>query len=150
MTHEDYMCEAIKEADLAVTEGNAPFGVVVVDNTTGEIVSRDHDRVKENCDPTAHAEINAIRTLCRDRVTSKLPDVTFYTTSEPCLTCFSAMIKAKVPQSYFGADIEEDASLTIKATEIAKQSKKHPIEVTGGILAEECIAQRKKFQLRPT
>ena len=50
----------MKDADIAATDGNAPFGVVVVDNNTCEIICSDHDRVKEYCDPTAHGEINAI------------------------------------------------------------------------------------------
>ena len=67
MTHEEYMREAMAEADLAVAEGNVPFGVVVVDNTTGTIICREHDRVRELMDPTAHGEVNAVRKLCRKR-----------------------------------------------------------------------------------
>ena len=145
MTHEDYMREAMKEADIAVTEGNAPFGVVVVDNESGGIICRDHDRVAEHCDPTAHGEINAIRELCKERNTLSLRDTTFYTTSEPCPTCLTGMIKAKVPINYYGAETEETASLPIKAKDFAKHSKKYPIEVNSGVLAEECLDQRNKF-----
>jgi tRNA(Arg) A34 adenosine deaminase TadA len=145
MTHEDYMREAMKEADCAVSEGNAPFGVVVVDTNSGAIICRDHDRVKEYCDPTAHGEINAIRKLCKERMTLSLADTTFYTTSEPCPTCLTGMIKAKVPFNYYGAETEITASLPIKAKDLAMYSKKYPIQVISGILAEECLSQRSKF-----
>jgi tRNA(adenine34) deaminase len=139
------MREAMKEADIAVADGNAPFGVIAVDNDTGEIICRDHDRVKENCDPTAHGEINAIRKLCKERNELSLKNTTFYTTSEPCPTCLTGMIKAKVPINYFGAETETTASLPIKARDLAAQSKKYPIEINSGILEEDCLKQRKKF-----
>ena len=142
MKHEDYMREAMKEADIAASEGNAPFGAVVVDLTTGAILWRDHDRVKEQFDPTAHGEINAIRALCLNQKTLSLQNTAFYTTSEPCPTCLSAMIKAKVPYTYYGAETEATASLPIKAVELAKLAVKYPITVIGGIVAKECLEQR--------
>lgn len=142
MTHEDYMREAIKEAELAISSGNAPFGVVVVENDSGEIIARNHDRVKEYCDPTAHGEINAIRDLCSTRNTLSLINTTFYTTSEPCPTCLSAMIKAKVSVNYYGAETESTASLPLKAVDLAKHARKNPIKVHGGVLAKECLQQR--------
>jgi tRNA(Arg) A34 adenosine deaminase TadA len=147
MTHEDYMKEAMKEADIAVSGGNAPFGVVVVDNDSGEIICREYDRVKECWDPTAHGEINAIRKLCKDRNTLSLANTTFYTTSEPCPTCLTGMIKAKVPINYYGAETEVTASLPIKAKDLAAHSKKYPIKVNSGVLAQECLEQRNKNSL---
>ena len=145
MTHEDYMREAMKEVEIAVANGNAPFGVVVVDNVTGEIICREHDRVKEQWDPTAHGEINAIRKICKEQNTLSLRNTTFYTTSEPCPTCLTGMIKAKVPFNYYGAETEITASLPIKAKDLAVYSKKYPIEVNSGVLAKECLNQGNKF-----
>lgn len=142
MNHEDYMREAMKEADIAVSEGSAPFGVVVIDNNSGEIICREHDRVKECWDPTAHGEINSIRKLCKELKTLSLSNATFYTTSEPCPTCLTGMIKVKVPKSFYGAETEATASLPLKAKDLAKHSKKYPIEVVGGLLASECLLQR--------
>ena len=102
MAYEDYMRLAMEEAALAVSEGGAPFGVVVV-SPNGAVVARDHDRVKALWDPTAHGEVNAIRHLCKELQTLKLSDMTFYTTSEPCPTCLTAMIKAAVPRNIYGA-----------------------------------------------
>lgn len=145
LEHTSYMELALMEADIAVQEGNAPFGVVVVD-PKGNIVWKDHDRVKERMDPTAHGEINAIRALCKKFKTLSLEGLSFYTTSEPCPTCISAMIKAKVSYSYFGCKTEPTASLPISASELAKHSKKHSIKVTGGILERECLTQRNKYR----
>ncbi len=144
MTHEDYIKLAMEEAQKAADRGGAPFGVVVI-NKEGDVVWRDHDRVNEHVDPTAHGEINAIRGLCKKLNTLKLREYTFYTTSEPCPTCLTACIKAQVPTIYYGAPTEETASLPIKALELVQRSKKYPISVVGGILEKECLAQREQL-----
>ena len=144
MKPEDYMRVAVEKTEKAVKEGNAPFGVVVVDKN-GRIVWRDHDRVKKKMDPTAHGEVNAIRALCKKLNTLSLKGFTFYTTSEPCPTCLSALIKAHVSAVYYGAKTEPTASLPISAEKLAKYSKKHPIRVVGGILEKECLAQRNRL-----
>lgn len=69
----------------------------------------------------------------------------FYTTSEPCPTCLTCMIKAQVSFNYYGAKTEPTASLPLSAEYIASYAKKYPIKVVGGILAEECMAQRKRL-----
>lgn len=144
MIHEDYMKLALEEAEKAVNEENAPFGVVVVD-PNGKVAWKDHDRVNESTDPTAHGEINAIRTLCSNLNTLSLRGYTFYTTSEPCTTCLTACIKAQVSNIYFGVETESTASLPIKAIELARRSKKYPIHVQGGILAKRCENQRERL-----
>lgn len=144
MNVESIMKVAMEEAELAVQEGNAPFACVVTDSE-GTIVLKEHDRVVELTDPTAHGEVNAIRRLCKELNTLSLRDYTFFTTSEPCPTCMTAMIKAKVAKVFYGAQTELTASLPIPAEEIAEKSKKYPISVTSGVLAEECLAQRKRL-----
>lgn len=138
------MQAAIKEAELAVKEGNAPFACIVTDQQ-GDIILKEHDRVNEYTDPTAHSEVNAIRALCKQLSTLSLQEYIFITTSEPCPTCMTAMIKAKVPQVFYGAKTESTASLPIPAEEIAMRSSKYPITVTGGILANECLEQRNRL-----
>ena len=144
MTREDIMKLALEEAELAVREGNAPFACVVVDEE-GNVATKNHDRVKELMDPTAHGEVNAIRMLCKRLNSLSLKGYTFYTTSEPCPTCMTAMIKAKVPTVYYGAKTEQTASLPIPSEFIASKSLKFPISVTGGILAEEALEQRNRL-----
>lgn len=135
---------ALKEAGLAVKEGNAPFACIVV-GQRGDVVLREHDRVNEYTDPTAHGEVNAIRILCKRLNTLSLRDYVFITTSEPCPTCMTAMIKVKVARVFYGAKTEPTSSLPIPAEEIAAKSKKYPIAVQGGILAEECLEQRNRL-----
>lgn len=144
MNLENIMKIALEEVQIAVNEGNAPFACVVVDQQ-GAIVLKEHDRVNEYIDPTAHGEVNAIRMLCKRLNVLSLRDYIFVTTSEPCPTCMTAMIKAKVAQAFYGAKTEPTASLPIPAEDIAKLSKKYPITVTGGILAEDCMEQRNRL-----
>lgn len=141
MNQEDYMKLAMEEAEIAVKEGNAPFGVVVVDEA-GNVIEKNHDRVKECMDPIAHGEVNAIRNLCKRLNTLKLEGTTFYTTSEPCPTCLTAMIKARVSKNIYGAKTEPTASLPIPAEELAQRSRKYPIQIIGGVLEKECLLQR--------
>lgn len=141
MTNEEYMRLAMGEAEIAVQEGNGPFAVVVVD-ANGEVVWKDHDRINELTNPTAHGEMNAIRNLCSTMKSLSLQGLTFYVTSEPCPMCLAAMVKAHVSRVYYGAKTETTASLPIPVEVMASYAKKYPIEVTGGILADECLAQR--------
>lgn len=142
-TPEELMRMAMEEAELSVKEGNGPFAVIVVD-PEGEVVWKDHDRQRELTDPTAHGEINAIRQLCKKLGTISLKGYTFVTTSEPCPTCLSAMIKAQVSKNYYGARTESTASLPLSAEYLATLSKKYPIQVVGGILVNEALAQRER------
>lgn len=135
---------AMEEDNIVVQEGNAPFACLVIDRK-GTIIMREHDRVLEQMDPTAHAEINAIRRLCKQLHSLSLKNYIFYTTSEPCPTCMTSMIKAHVSQVVHGAKTETTASLPIPAEVIASQSHKYPIHVTGGILSSECLEQRETF-----
>lgn len=144
MDHQEIIKVALEEAEFATKEGNAPFGCIVADQH-GKIVLKEHDRVNEYSDPLAHGEVNAIRVLCKKLNTLSLHDYIFYTTSEPCPTCMTSMIKAKVRQVFYGAKTEPTASLPIPAEEIARWSKKHKIVVTGGILAEDCLEQRRRL-----
>jgi tRNA(Arg) A34 adenosine deaminase TadA len=144
LDHEKYIRLAMEEAETAVKEGNAPFGVVVADKN-GVVVGKDHDRVKELMDPTAHGEVNIIRKLCKELNTLNLREYIFYTTSEPCPTCLTSCIKAKVANIYYGAETEASASLPIKASELAAKSLKYPIKVVGGIIGAECLEQRNRL-----
>jgi tRNA(adenine34) deaminase len=144
MKPEEIMKTALAEAEKAVHEGNAPFACIVTDQE-GVVVLKEHDRVNEYMDPTAHGEVNAIRALCKKLNTLSLRDYIFYTTSEPCPGCMASMIKAKVPRVYYGAKTEATASLPIAAETIGEQAKKYPITVTGGILADKCLEQRTRL-----
>ena len=144
MDHEKIMKLAIEEAELSVKEGQGPFAVIVLD-PQGNIVWKDHDRQKELTDPTAHGEVNTIRYLCKKLNTLSLKGYSFYTTSEPCPTCLTSMIKAQVSNNFYGAKTEKTASLPLSAEYLASYSKKYPIKFVGGSLGEACKAQRDRL-----
>ncbi len=142
--HEGYMTRSLLQAQKWSCLWDQPFWVIVIDSTW-KIVWEDHDRVASQCDPTAHAEINAIRWLCKQLQQTKLPWYIFYCSSEPCPTCLTACIKAKVRCIVYWAKTEKTASLPLSAEWLASFSKKHPIEIIWGILETEALEQREQL-----
>jgi len=104
-TREDFLCEAIRVASDNVAEGGGPFGAIVVRD--GEIVARAANRVTASNDPTAHAEIEAIREACRILGTFQLHDCEIYASSEPCPMCLGAIYWARPTAVYYANGREE-------------------------------------------
>ena len=101
MSHENYMREAIRLAEQGMRGGRGgPFGCVVV--RRGEIVGRGNNRVTSTNDPTAHAEVVAIRDACAKLGTFQLDDCELYTSCEPCPMCLSAIYWARIPSIFYG------------------------------------------------
>lgn len=101
MSHEQFMREAIRMADEGMRgDRGGPFGCVVV--RRGEIVARGNNRVTSTNDPTAHAEVTAIREACRALNTFQLNDCELYTSCEPCPMCLAAIYWARIPTVFFG------------------------------------------------
>jgi guanine deaminase len=101
MSQENHMREAIKLAETGMRSGRGgPFGCVVV--RRGEIVGRGHNRVTSTNDPTAHAEVVAIRDACSQLETFQLTDCELYTSCEPCPMCLAAIYWARIPTVYYG------------------------------------------------
>jgi tRNA(Arg) A34 adenosine deaminase TadA len=101
MSAENFMREALRLAETGMRHGRGgPFGCVVV--RRGEIVGRGHNRVTSTNDPTAHAEVVAIRDACANLETFQLNDCELYTSCEPCPMCLAAIYWARIPQVYFG------------------------------------------------
>jgi len=108
MAQEQFMREAIKLAEAGMHGGHGgPFGCVIV--RAGQIVGRGHNRVTSTNDPTAHAEVVAIRDACANLETFQLTDCELYTSCEPCPMCLSAIYWARIPQIYF-ANTRQDAA----------------------------------------
>ena len=108
MTPDDFMREAIKEAEAGMRASRGgPFGCVVV--RRGEIIARGHNSVTSTNDPTAHAEVNAIRAACRQLETFSLEDCELYTSCEPCPMCLAAIYWARIPRLYY-ANTRADAA----------------------------------------
>jgi guanine deaminase len=110
MTHEDFMRAAILLSQEGVRQGRGgPFGCVVV--RSGRIVGRGNNQVTSAHDPTAHAEVVAIREACRDLKTFQLSDCTLYASCEPCPMCLSAIYWARIPTVYYGNTRQDAAAI---------------------------------------
>jgi guanine deaminase len=101
MSQKKFMREAIKLAEAGMRGGRGgPFGCVVV--RKGEVIGRGHNRVTSTNDPTAHAEVVAIRDACANLETFQLDDCELYTSCEPCPMCLAAIYWARIPRLFFG------------------------------------------------
>ncbi len=108
MSHEKFMREAIHLAEEGMRGGRGgPFGCVVV--RQGQVIGRGNNRVTSTNDPTAHAEVTAIRDACANLQTFQLTDCELYTSCEPCPMCLSAIYWARIPTIYF-ANSRQDAA----------------------------------------
>ena len=108
MTPDNFMREAIKEAEAGMRAGRGgPFGCVLV--RRGEIIARGNNRVTSANDPTAHAEITAIREACTKLNTFQLADCELYTSCEPCPMCLAAIYWAHIPKLFY-ANTRADAA----------------------------------------
>lgn len=103
MTDHDFIREALTEARVAYDAGEYPVGALVVRGQ--EIISRGHNAQALLCDPTAHAEVLAIRAACKQLNQRKLPDCTLYTTLAPCPMCEGAAIEAEIRRVVFGGSL---------------------------------------------
>ena len=109
MKNEDFMRQAIALAVENVGNGGGPFGAVIVKD--GEVVSTGVNRVTANNDPTAHAEVSAIRAACTKLGTFDLSGCVIYTSCEPCPMCLGAIYWAHLDKVYYGADQHDAASV---------------------------------------
>lgn len=110
MEHEAFMREAINLSERVLREGaGGPFGCVIVRN--GTVVGRGSNKVTVDCDPTAHAEVVAIRDACANLKTFHLQDCVLYTSCEPCPMCLSAVYWARIPTVYYGNNRRDAADI---------------------------------------
>lgn len=130
------MDEALSEARLAAVEGEVPVGAIVVAGD-GAIVGRGRNRREATHDPTAHAEVEAIRVACRSRGTWRLADCTLYVTLEPCPMCASALVHCRIARVVYGCRDPKagaiDTMFNIGRTELLN----HIFDVTENVQAEE-------------
>jgi tRNA(adenine34) deaminase len=143
VSSESFMRVALEQARLAAEAGEVPVGAVVV--MGGEIVGAGHNRPILSQDPTAHAEIVAMRAAARATGNYRLTGATLYVTLEPCLMCVGAMVHARIGELVFGAT--EPKAGAVESTQRAHEhpALNHRLQVIGGVLAEECGAAMKEF-----
>ncbi len=140
--HESFMRAALLEAQKAAVNDEVPVGAVVVQDTN--ILSRAHNETISLNDPTAHAEILAIREACRIRENYRIPDCDLYVTLEPCVMCLGAVLHARIRRLIFGA-LDPKSGAVESIVTLPFDRMNHSIEIEGGILAEECGKILKDF-----
>jgi tRNA(Arg) A34 adenosine deaminase TadA len=140
-----FMELALTEAAAAAARGEAPVGAVVVDGGTGEILARAGNRIEELADPTAHAELLALRAAAASRGAPRLPDCDLYVTLEPCPMCAQAISFARIRRLYFGASDPKGGGVENGARIFDQSSCHHRPEVYGGIDAVRAGALLRRF-----
>src|ERR1700761_3001192 len=136
MQDEAFMQAALNVARLAAAAGEVPIGAVVV--ARGEIIARGQNRVLRDVDPTAHAEIVAMRAAAYATGNYRLLDCELYVTLEPCAMCAGAMIHARLARLVYGA-ADPKAGAAGSVLEVLNHPKlNHKMPVTAGVLGEEC------------
>jgi tRNA(adenine34) deaminase len=143
MLDETFMHAGLDEARLAAAAGEVPIGAVVV--FKGEIIARGQNRVLRDIDPTAHAEIVAMRTAAYVVGNYRLLDCELYVTLEPCAMCAGAMTHARLARLIYGAP-DPKAGAVGSVLEVLNHPKlNHKMSVTSAILEKECSAILKDF-----
>jgi tRNA(adenine34) deaminase len=140
MSDLEFMRAALDEARSAAAAGEVPVGAVVVQRgaIVSAIVGRGQNRVLRELDPTAHAEMAALRAAARTLGNYRLAECSIYVTLEPCAMCAGAMIHARLERLVYGAaDPKAGAAGSVLGV-INHPRLNHAMEVSGGVLAEEC------------
>lgn len=140
-----FMAAALEEARAAAARGETPVGAVIVDPATREIVSRAGNRPRELNDPTAHAEILAIREACATMGSERLPGLDLYVTLEPCPMCAGAISAARIARLYYGAEDPKSGGVDHGPRVFAHPTCHHAPEVYAGIAADESAGLLKAF-----
>ncbi|MGA8222758.1 MAG: tRNA adenosine(34) deaminase TadA [Candidatus Acidiferrales bacterium] len=138
-----FMEVALEEAREAARRGEVPVGAVLV--MQGQIIAHAGNRTITDCDPTAHAEIVALRAAAREIDNYRLTEAILYVTIEPCSMCAGAMIQARIARLVYGADDAKGGAVRSCFSILEHPQLNHRVEVTPGLLAEEAAGLLKEF-----
>ncbi len=136
---------ALAEAQAAAEAGDVPIGAVVVHDPTGEVIGRGRNRREADRDPTAHAEIVALRDAAAKLGQWRLLDCTLYVTLEPCPMCAGAIVAARVPRLVYGCDDPKAGAVRTLYKICEDERLNHRVAVTAGVCAEECAEVLRAF-----
>ena len=139
------MQAALDEARAAAARGETPVGAVIVDPVSGEVVAKAGNRPRELNDPTAHAEVLAIREACAKLGSERLPGLDLYVTLEPCAMCAAAISFARIRRVYYGAADAKGGAVDNGPRFFAQPTCHHAPEVYGGIGEREAAEMLKAF-----
>jgi tRNA(adenine34) deaminase len=143
-TQERLVRLAMQAAQQAADEGNYPFGALMTD-ASGKVLACAHNTQNTDRDPTAHAEINLIRSLAKNHSATEFADFYMVSNAESCSMCMSAAIKAGIRHYVFGAPSEAHMEPYLTVKDVLKYCRVEP-DVTFGVLAEECRAQIRQIR----
>lgn len=142
MNDADYMREALVLADAAEARGEVPVGALVV--LDGVVIGRGSNQPIGTHDPTAHAEVIALRDAAAARGNYRLPGATLYVTLEPCAMCAGAIMHARIGRVVYGArDLKTGACGSV--VDLFETKLNHHAEVIEGVMADECGARLSAF-----
>jgi tRNA(adenine34) deaminase len=140
---EHWMRQALDAAREAQTRGEVPVGTCIVSD--GKLLSVSGNRTRTDCDPTAHAEIVALRDASRIVGNYRLTDADVYSTIEPCAMCAGALIQSRVRRLVYGADDERAGAVRSRFQICDTDFLNHRIEVVSGVLEDECRTVMQEF-----
>jgi tRNA(adenine34) deaminase len=144
MTDEEWMREAVVLADRAAERGEVPVGALIVTNE-GRLIGEGFNLREADQDPTAHAEMIAIRAAANELGSWRLEKTTLYVTLEPCPMCAGALVHARVARVVWGCDDPKGGACRTLFTIGADPRLNHRFEMVPGVLADECAARLRNF-----
>jgi len=141
--NKSFMLEALAQAELAFNNHEVPVGAIIVEN--GQIIARAYNQNLKLKDPTAHAEILAIRQACQIKDSTKLNNCDIFITLEPCAMCLSAISYARIRRIYFGAYDQKFGAVESNPLFSLKDLAMFKSEIYSGINSQQSINLLKKF-----
>ena len=144
MTDKEFMSLALEEALRAYHENEIPIGAVLIDED-GILIARDHNRIEQLQDATAHAEILTLQAASRKLKRRRLTDCTLYSTVEPCAMCAGALVLCRVKRLVYGATDSKFGAAESLFNVTNNPALNHQLKVTAGVLEEECRVLMKIF-----
>lgn len=143
MTDFEYMHLAIAQAQAAALRGEVPVGALVV--LEDRILAAAGNRTITDCDPTAHAEIVALREAARKAGNHRLLGASIYVTVEPCAMCAGALVQARIARLVYGADEPKGGAIRTCMQVLDAPSLNHRVEIVSGVLADESVQLLQSF-----
>lgn len=143
MNPEDFMQEALREAEKALSIGEVPIGAVI--EKGGDIVGRGHNKTETSKDPTAHAEMLAIREAAKNLGGWRLLDCRMYVTTEPCSMCAGAIVLARIQKVYIGTPDPKTGACGSLTNILQDARLNHYVQIETGIMQQQCEEIMKSF-----
>ena len=140
---EKFMLLALKEAEISANFDEVPVGAIIVKD--GKVIAKGHNLRESKNDPTAHAEIIAIRKACKKLKSWRLEDCTIYVTIEPCSMCAGTLLWTRIKRIVYGANDPKGGALGSSYNLFEVKNINHRAEITRGVLEDKCAALMRNF-----